>query len=244
MERKQLIPFLTGIFILVLTSVRVPGQELVYEKKVDSLLIPGKLGPNRLHYHHFIFGTSVMVPQESLTSSDYRFPFSGNLWLGYRYKLKVARPLALVGEAGIRHTSASVRQSEGKVFPDSILHIRQSIKADDLFGGLFVRIRFGQKGNYLGNYLDAGVQGSWSIKTRLVEVDKESGDPAGWFSRKRTVFSGLDFINPLAWQLVARLGFDRVAIIAAYRLPAILADSKGPDFPDLTIGLEFSPVRY
>jgi hypothetical protein len=244
MERKQLILAFAGIFILFLMTFRLHGQKLIYEKKVDSVLVPGKVGPNRLHYYQMIFGTATMVPQWSPASSDYRFPLSGNLWVGGRYKLKMTRSLALVGEGGIRHTTARIRQSEGKVFPDSLLHLKQIIKSDDIFGGLFLRIRFGQKGDYLGNYLDAGIQGAWLFNSRLVEVDKQDGDLTGWYARRRTAFSGLEFMKPFTWQLVTRIGFGSVAVIATYRPKALITVNTGHDLPPLTMGVEFSPVRY
>jgi hypothetical protein len=244
MERKKLILLLAWIPILLLPVPPLKGQELIYEQSVDSAPAQRMVGPNRLHYYHAVIGAATMVPQGKIEESDYGFPLSASLWLGYRYKLKIARPLAIVGEAGYRHDVARIKQTGDKTFPDSIVHSRQSIRTNDLCGGLFIRIRFGQKGDYLGNYLDTGIQGAWLFKNRVVQVDRYGKDPGDWYARSRTSFSNPDFMDPFTWQLAVRLGFDTFALTAAWRPPAIIDASRGPDLPKLTIGLEFSPVRY
>jgi hypothetical protein len=244
MGRNRIIAWIFFAFLLGMVSQTLTAQKLVFEKKIDSLPNHLKFGPNHRHFCHAFVSSSILLP--SCGSSEIRtnVPLSGQIALGYRYKLKLDRPLSMVTECGINHHFFRISQNSDKTFPDPLIHNSQSIRTYGLFGGIFLRIRLGQRGDYLGNYVDIGLTGQSSLLNRLVTKDLiYSQDPNPYLSEKTTI-SRLSMINHFDYRASMRFGFDRFTMLVSYRLSRLVNNSMAPDLPGLEIGFEVSPVRY
>jgi hypothetical protein len=152
--------------------------------------------------------------------------------------------ISIVSELGLNRSYYRITQVTGKSFPDSISHQSQSIRLNGLFGGLFIRIRLGQRGDYLGNCIDLGIMAQTQILNQLITRDLTNSTHPSTFNVEKTTISKLADINPVNYKAAIRLGLDRVSLIASYQLSRLLSRSAGKDLPGLEIGIEISPVRY
>lgn len=236
-----------GIIILILLSLAQSGvtaQERIFEKKINSAPNHPDFGPNRRHFYHSFISSSVILPSYGATTIKTRQPFTGQLSIGFRYKLRAGNPFAIISECGLSRSNFKISQPPGKNFPDTVLHESQSISLNGLFGGLFVRFRLGQRGDYLGNYIDTGLTAQTSLLNYLVTKDAfDSADQKPYLIEKTTK-SALKNINIFTYKASLRVGFDRLSLLASYRLSRLLNGVSAKDLPDFEIGIEISPVRY
>ncbi|MFA5814096.1 MAG: hypothetical protein WC865_00550 [Bacteroidales bacterium] len=244
MERKKIAAGIILLFLLSIVQANITAQDLIFEKRLDNLPDHPNFGPNRRHFYHAFLSSSLTIPTSATLTINTDQPFTGQITVGFRYKLKVAKPFAIVSECGINRNFFRIDQYPGKNFPDTLIHHSQSICTNGLFGGVFLRVRLGQRGDYLGKYIDLGLTAQASIINHLVTKDVfNSADPKPYLIEKTTL-SGLKNINTLTYKASVRFGFDRFSLIASYRLSRLLNTSSVEDLPDLEIGFEISPVRY
>lgn len=235
---------MTTIFLAMISLTGGRSQEMVLQRDVDSLPGSGNYGPNQRHFRHLFIETGLVIPYPTAESNLVKVPHSGSLALGYRYKLKVINPLGIILEGGLTRLSYRLSQFEGKTFPDSETHDRQSLRLYRASAGLALRFRFGQKGDYLGYYLDLGAREALLLGSRLVEIDPGRSESGDWYRKRRQVYSGLDYAQRWIPELIARVGLNRIAITAAYRMGPIFRETVPVDLPRITAGLEFALVRY
>lgn len=244
MGRIKIITGILLLFSLIMVQTNSPAQELIFEKQLDSLQKHPNFGPNRRHFCHAFLSSSLFFSPSSGTEIKTRQPFTGQIALGFRYKLKINRPLSVITECGLNRSFFKLDQSPGKNFPDTLIHHSQSLRSTAIFGGVFFRIRLGQRGDYLGNFIDLGLVAQTSMSNKLVTRDEiNSMDPKPYLIDKTTV-SRLMGINPLNYKASVRVGFDRFSLFATYRLSRLVDTSSGKDLPAMEVGFEISPVSY
>lgn len=244
MERRQIIAAIIILLLVNLVQTNISAQELIFEMQPGRKKSHTEYGPNRRHYIHPFLSSSITFASERKPTLNTDQPLTGQLKIGYRYKLTVIKPLAIVTECGINHQFFKIHPTSGLFLSDSLLHRFQSIRTTGPFGGIYLRLRMGQRGDYLGNYFDFGVvvQAS-SINTLITKDIVDSNDSKTYRSEKTTI-SDLKIVNPFSYSLSMRVGFDRISLIASYRISRLLSISYGQDLPDLQFGLEISPVIY
>ena len=244
MERAKIIAGIIFIFLAGFVQAEIQAQTLIFETKPDS--VPGhpNFGPNRRHFCHAFLSSCLILPASGNLIINTKQPFTGQISAGFRYKLKVARPVAIVTECGINRSFFRIDQGTGKQYPDSFIHQSQSLSTNGLFGGLFMRIRFGQRGDYLGNYIDLGLSAEASLMNRLVTADVVKPTDAKPYLTNKTTVSGMKNINPFYYKASLRVGFDKISLVTSYRFSRLLNIPSVKDLPGFEFGIEVSPVRY
>ncbi len=244
MARNQIVSALFIVFFLGLYQHNLNAQDLVFEKKPDSVPAHPNYGPNRLHYvHPFLFAGGIF-PTPGIEQVKTKLPHNTYLAAGIRYKLKISRPFSVVSEAGFDRFSFRSAMGSGIMPEDSKTHLSQTVSSAGFFGGIFIRTRLGQKGDYLGNYIDLGITGQTNLINTLVTVDTVRLENTEQLMSQRTTRTSFSLFNPFTYSACIRLGFDKFSVVASYRLSRLLNDKLINDLPGLTVGFEFSPVSY
>ncbi|MDD3384459.1 MAG: hypothetical protein PHN30_01960 [Bacteroidales bacterium] len=241
MIKKQI---LAAIILIITSLMGVKGQEMVLQQDVDSVPGAGNYGPNKLHFGHLYLEMGFAIPYPQTEQKLIKIPLTGSFAAGYRYKLKIFNPLAFILEAGLRWDNVRFNQFEGKQFPDTDIHSRQILHLSKATTGLGLRFRFGQRGNYLGRYLDIGVRETLLMGSRLVQTDPGNNDTGNWYRKTKQIFRGLEYMQDWVPELFARLGFNRFAITATYRMGPLFLDTVPVELPKISLGVETALVRY
>ena len=100
--------------------------------------------------------------------------------------------------------------------------------------GWFNRFNFDpNRGNFLGSYLDLGIDGAFAYTMK--EVYKyETG-----YGKAITKVDDLDYTNPLQSEIFAKLGYSRICFWTKYRFTDLLKkDSGKPELPRISAGIE------
>jgi hypothetical protein len=244
MERNKVKPGILLLALLIMFGAPLAAQHLVFEKTIDSLQARVNFGPNRKNFNHPFFSTSLLFSgnQPAMVQTDR--VFTGGINLGYRYKHKLTNKLSWVAESGINRNFFRISQVSGKIFPDTILHHSQTLKTTGLFGGLLMRFRLGQPGDYLGNYIDLGFTGQAYLLNRMVTRDIINSTDPHPYPIEKTTDSKVQNLRAVNYWITGRLGFDRFSLTAAYRLSGYLREPWTRDLPRFEIGIEVSPFSY
>lgn len=222
------------IILISLLSVNAFSQEILLKQNVKADSVRPTRGPNLKNYLHGYLGAGF--PLYTNEGYSYTKPIlSSSFDFGIRYKRKITNFLAVGADLGIIASSYKIKQEEGKKVPDIILNKKEKFQINMLVGSAFIRTNVGRRGNYIGNYLDLGGFGGWNMIKKHVTVNQNLAE-----ERVKVVKTRLKYIDDFSYGLSARLGSNRYAITASYRLSDIFKTSSSmAELPHLNLGFEY-----
>lgn len=229
-----------AFFILLLITIRNgAGQTVILQvdRATDSL--PPERGPNLKKFTHF-FLTAGMVAGADRPGARINYGTSVELGSGVRWKYKISNVYSLGYELRAGYLEYKMKQSPGKIVPDSMLNDKERLDFYSLQIGFYNRFNFdGERGNYMGYFLDLGIRGKWDYSIRHI-IKNELPDG----SYARSSISGLPYVNRFNYQVFGRLGLNKVLIYAAWRMSDLFKPKyEFPELPRLTVGIELSIFR-
>lgn len=219
--------------ILLLLSIAVFSQDILLQQNVKADSIRPTYGPNLKNFFHGYIG--VGFPFSTNEESGYTRPLaSTNIVFGVRYKRKFTNYLAMGMDLGINSASYKIKQNESKTVPDNTINDKEKIQVNAMGSSAWLRINIGRRGNFIGNFLDLGVLGDWNFqkkhKTTNTNADGE---------KVKVSTTKLNYVENFSYGLLARMGINRYAITAKYRLSDIFDSSyEMPELPGLIVGFE------
>jgi hypothetical protein len=238
---------ITGFLIWIFLNLLIPeasAQRLVFEDSTFTSSDYLKYGPNLTHYSHPFFRSSAIFSLFEGASALTKQPFTGQLSFGYRYKYKLTKKISLIFDSGIDRSFFQLNDTKGLLNTDTIQHFSQTIQTFNLFGSALIRLRFGQGGNYIGQYLDFGFMGqSYLSNTLITKNQLTSGKYNPWTS-DLTTRTKLKILEPFSYSACIKLGFNRISLLANYRLSQLLKSTIGRDLPNFLLGMEISIISY
>jgi len=227
---KQILIITLSLFLLNHTS---SAQNILLYEDVSTSTEISRIGPNRLHFHHFYY-TYGKFFDSSEKGSDIIFLNSYDWGFGYRYKLRINNFYAVGTDLAYYFKKYRLAQNNDKILPNSILNDKESFAQQNLKLGFYNRFNFGKRGNHIGRYLDFGIFGSFNTSTNHNTVNKM---PNG--NVVSTTISKLTYTEKTNWGLDARIGSNRWAIWGSYRMSNFFKESASlPELPRLTVGIE------
>jgi|GEM_PF-5048741 len=218
---------LTGLLLLMAIQ---PGfsQDPLFERQVFEFR-PTRLGPNRTHFiSPFLNFTAGIIDKEEHTNW-----ISGSSQIGLRYKFKPSPYFNLGLETGIMSDNWLNPGSPHSGSDSTMTLTSRTIRMQELFENVFIRIKYGQKGNYLGNYFDLGGGLFHPLNTSLIErYISTSGGRSSVMVRRNKMADPFDTgINAFV-----RIGFDRLAFV--------INVAGWNDTRIYRMGMEVTPIRY
>ncbi|RTQ52565.1 hypothetical protein EJV47_06015 [Hymenobacter gummosus] len=195
-------------------------------------------GPHRRHFRHLFASYTPVVGQPDGEAAELRPWASSEMAVGLREKLRLTRVLAVGADARYVYQRYSLAQNETKRLPDATLHHREALVLHRLDLEGWLRLRFGRQGNTVGRYVDVSGWGGWVAGTSHHAEDEPNSARA---RRVRVTETGLPYLRRWTYGAGARLGSQRLALTARYRLSDTFRkpwQSLYPELPRLTLGLE------
>ena len=223
--------------LLLLLAGPAQAQRPLLSTEVADDTVRQTYGPHRRHFRH-LFGSFTPVVGQPAAGAELRPWASMELAVGMREKLRLTSVLAIGADVRYVLVRYSLAQNEAKRLPDATLHHREALTLHraDLEG--WARLRFGRQGNTVGRYLDVSGWGGWVAATSHRTEDEPNSSRA---RRVRVTETGLPYLRRWTYGAGARLGSQRLALTARYRLSdTFRAPWQGvyPELPRWTVGLE------
>ncbi len=221
-----------AVLFFILTCC-VEAQSVVIAEDLAEQQEDSDFGMNRKHFTHSYIGLNFAAGAAELPGADIRYGRSRTIEYGYRYKRRLSNTLSFGGEIIARRYAFHVSQTEDKTVPDDVTRDREKLVFLDAGLGVYKRINFGQRGNYIGRFADAGVYAAFIYHSRHVYFYQEDGMDV------RVRKQGLKYPEILNYGLVARFGFNNIVLKTTYRVSDLFKKSADfPEFPRYSIGLE------
>jgi len=228
------------IFILtIFTSINSFGQTTLFSLKTIDFSKHEKWGPNQSNYSQFGVGYGFIVgsAEKYINIKDANATY---ITLNLRYKKKLNNVFAFGFDIFHNANTYQIKQINGKVFPDTLNHFKEYVNESDLGTGIFIRINFyhfnnSKRGNYLGNFIDLGISGSWVYSLYQSTTNKIN------MLKIKEITRGFDFFNKYYYSAFFRFGIDKTSIFLATRLSNLLKSTNTfPDLPPFSLGMEVS----
>lgn len=223
------------IFTILFLSLSLSAfsQEILLQQDVKADSTRPTRGPNLRNFTQGYIGFGFPVyTNEAL---NYTKPGSSiDFNFGLRYKRRITNYLATGLDMGITTAAFKLQQKSPKTVPDTVINDKEKIQISSLVSSGYVRINVGRRGNYIGNYLDLGAYGGWNFQKKHKTTNKNE---AGEKVREST--TKLKYVENFSYGLITRIGINRYALFASYRLSDIFKSSyEIPELPRLIVGVE------
>lgn len=223
------------ILICVLASLPAKAQEVLVYEDLQGDTIKSEYGMNRKHYRHPFIGMGFFAGGAGGPTGKIKTADSWAFEYGVRYKRKFTHYLS----AGADWSFSRLQYSPSAWEVASLMG-DASLKSEKLVlvqTGLGLYQRFNwqkRRGDFIGRFLDVGVYGNWTFASRHVySFEQATGE------RVKVKKSGLDYVSPFDYGLLARIGFGNFVLKSSYRFSDHFKSESGlEEFPRLYIGFE------
>jgi hypothetical protein len=226
--------------VLAALAAAVPAaasaQQVLVQASVADDTVQTTFGPNRRWFGHGYVALGLVAgPAETGAALRYGFA-SAEARVGGRLKLRLGPALALCGDLAYAYQRYGLAQEASKRVPAPQLHLRENLALHQLASEVSLRLNYGRRGNVVGCYLDLLASGTWAAATRHTTEDT----PAPGISSVETTESGLPYLRRFGGSVGGRVGVDRYALVARYRLSPAFAGGYAawPELPRWGVGIE------
>ena len=207
------------------------SQTVLFSQTVQDYSIPKGNGPGLKKFVAVFYGIGLLLPVSD-TTVNIRIPASWYFNFGVRTKRTITHSFSIGADYSFSYEKFSIRQTDSKIYPDTVSHDKQSVNFVSLGIGLYGRWIYSRHGNYLGKFVDLGIQGKWNVSARQTTEDKVD-------DHTTTVENGYKTFNPFNASAYLRLGFTNYSLTASYRLfSAFKQQYYKKELPPLTVGID------
>lgn len=229
--------------------MEVKSQDVLLEEVVFADSADPSFGPNYKNYSHFYIGFGI-VAGKSITGSQIKYGYSTEKSLGLRFKRKLNNVFSLGFNISYSHTQFHLSQDSTKTLPNNLLHDKERINFHNLYLGIYQRINWGKRGNYVGNFIDFGGRLYWPFAINHVTKDQLPANHLNNGRMAKVKTSNLAYANPYNYCAVIRIGLNRYVFSASYRLSPLFKNDpklfsqynseieKYEDLPLIIVGIE------
>lgn len=228
-----------GLLLLGLLTGAPPAacaQQVLVQANVADDTVKTTFGPNRRYFGHAYVGYGLLAGPAGTGAAVRYGPGSAELRGGGRLKFRFTQTLALNADLGYAYQRFSLAQSSQKLVPTPRLQRSERLGLHQLYSELSLRLNYGRRGNAVGRYFDLLAGGGWVAATSHTTED----EPAPGIASVETTERGLPYLRRWWGGVGGRVGVDRYALTARYRLSSGYAPTYAawPELPRWTLGVE------
>ncbi|WP_310396063.1 hypothetical protein [Hymenobacter sp.] len=225
-----------AVVALTATGTAARAQQVLVQANVADDTVKTTFGPNRRYFGHLHFGFGLVAGPAGRGAALRSGVSSAELRGGGRLKVRLSQALACNLDLSYAFLRYDLAQNGQKTVPSSALHRRESLGLHQVCSEASFRLNAGRRGNAVGRYLDLLAGGGWVAATRHTTED----DPAPGIGSVGTTERGLPYLRRWTGGVGARLGIDRYALTARYRLSSAFGPGYAawPELPRVVVGVE------
>jgi len=227
-------------FVIILTVFPVFGQEVILDEEPETYNLQQSWGPNRTNYFQFIVfrGQYLQIGSSMLeTETIQNKSLGGQL----QYKRKINNLFSGVVEAVYNFDQFGFDCDKPSQLNGASNYDKEHLKMHSTgINGLF-RINIDKRrGNYLGKFLELGLFADYLITSEHIGYYKAK-EGVDKFKKVTYTESGLNYINPLQYGILIRLGLNKYGIFYRNRYTYWISDFTINGFlPKHQLGISYS----
>ncbi len=193
-------------------------------------------GPDKKHFFHSFISYGFYVSKSEGEGVDILYGYSNSFTFGLRYKYEFSGHLAVGIETGYEYTTFKLKQEKSKLVPDTAIHDKEKFKLNNWNFGLFFRIKYREKRNTAGNFIDIGMFGNWlfDVKHQYSENVDLSNQPAG-YKKLKIKHDDLNYFSKFHYGTMLKIGFSNFVIYGKYRLSDLFTKSLKTEIADVEL---------
>lgn len=222
--------------VCVLATAPARAQQVLVQANVADDTVKTTFGPNRRYFGHLYLGYGLVAGAPGAGAGVRNGLASSEVRGGGRLKVRLTQALATHLDLGYAYLRYDLDQNPQKTVPSAALHRREGLGLHQLYSEVGLRLNAGRRGNTVGRYLDLLASGGWVAATSHSYED----EPAPGVGSVETTERGLPYLRRWTAGAGARLGLDRYALTARYRLTSAWGAglAGAPELPRWVLGLE------
>ncbi|MBK7093957.1 MAG: hypothetical protein IPH57_02375 [Saprospiraceae bacterium] len=226
--------YLLFIFTFLLFSAPAFMQTPVLSEDVDLNIEKPKFGENRKNYTHFYASLGALLGKAEGDILEINSWKSLYFDFGFRYKLRLFEYNAVGFQISYDRYSFRLKYEDNNLLP-IVIHDKDRLITNNLGLGVFDRINFGKRGDFLGNYLDIGAYGEFAFSRKhWYKAEQPNGEILEAELKK------LKSVEKLNYGIFANLGFGKKVLFFKYRMSDMISDpDKYDEMPRFVAGIQF-----
>lgn len=238
---KKIFTILSIIIFLQITSF---SQTTILDEDVLGDTIIPERGQNLKKYSYFYYNIRYYFGETEGFGANIKYGNSFNTSLGYRFKRKLSKFYSIGYDFNYNYSLYSIIQDSSKIFPNPKIHNRENLIYNNFALEIYNRFSFGKRGNFIKYYFDLGAYAEYGFVNYLKQVDKYDLPNENNSTKIKVKNYNLTFIYPYNYGLTARIGYNKFALTARYRLSDLFKNSYSgtfyyyPELPRYSLGLE------
>ena len=215
------------------------AQNILFKQDVVFDTVPPKKGPNQRSFDHFYIGYGFFLDTQHFGALETVIGSSTQLVFGFRHKTKINNHYAIGYDINYNTAGYLIKQSPTKSFPTSINYKSERLLIRNFRLELYNRVNFGKRGNKIGKFMDIGAFGEYGFANALIVKNKLPETNAFGSTKVKMVNRNPNYVNKLNYGISARIGNNRVALYATYRLSEMfIASYSYPETANLIVGVK------
>lgn len=218
--------------LLFLTSFYCGGQTVLlkYEEATEPLY---DKGPNQKKFVQGLIKFGFVTPPDN-SNAKIVYGSSVNLGLGLRKKFKMSSIYSLGWELELEYTDFKFEKNSSELSPVGTSIDTKRFDVSLIALGFFNRFNFDpNRGNFMGTYLDLGINAGYAYSMKEVYKYKTG------YGEAVTKVSSLNYANTFQSDAFMRLGYSRLNLWLKYRITDFFeSNSPVPEVPHIVVGLE------
>lgn len=231
---KKILSLMT--LMALMFSVYTYAQEVLSHETPDYDDKYISYGPDQKSFWHLYLGYGGFADKGEIGAEINTWKSTGFL-LGMRYKRKLSNTFSLGYDLSMQNNHFNIKQNSDKMVPNTDLNDREKLIFNNLGLEIYFRVNLTSREQKMGTYIDLGGYGNWSYRIRH-ETRNEASE-SDLHERMIVTNQKLKYTEPLHAGLRGRLGINRLALMAEYRLTNLFkTDYLFPELPKIQLSLQ------
>ncbi|MCK5821694.1 MAG: hypothetical protein KAH17_07405 [Bacteroidales bacterium] len=227
-------------FVANLTVFPVSGQEVLIDEAPETSTDQGSWGPNRNNYIQLTFYRGQYLPIGGVMLETKTIQ---NLSTGVQlqYKRKINNTFSGIVEAVYNSDQFGLNCDKPSQINGATSYYKEQLIMHSAGINTLFRVNIDKKrGNHLGQYLEVGLFVDYLFISNHIGFSDGSAS-SGKFKKVKVTESGLNYINPLQYGYMIRIGMDKYGLFYKNRFTYWINDPTINGFlPSHQLGIVYS----
>ncbi len=225
------------LVLLLISAGSISAQGPLMNRTVAKDTAMGNRGPNLKKYRHWFVNVGFLIPHSN--NHYLKYGLSNEIGFGFRTKRKIAEHYAIGLDFAYQYRNYNLKKFINYPGVDSLNVTKERFVQRGIQMGLYQRINYGRRGNFLGKYIDLVIWGEvpfWNLHSYRFS----SPESQKMFGKNgKIVLRNFEWDETFLYGVQLRIGFNKSIIYGNYRFSQMFSTSSGlPQLSPIMVGFQ------